>query len=327
MFRRMFLPIVFLLFSINSANAIVPEQGLWWNPDESGRGYGLEIQDNFIFITYYAYGPGGGSAFFTSGGLYDIATNSASVYFANTTNGQCFGCAYAGPPTLTNLGNATISFTSRMTGQIVLPSGLVIPIQRQLFFDAIPRTNLYGTWHLTTGALGVYFGQVLWIQAPDDSLPGGFVGRILDGSSQRILVGAPTDDGKIGILVDSSTNYYQFYLFEWSVNLWGGQSWTYLKTAQLSGSGLPFFGSRLLGKTYSEQASAGGSLSQMLAPVDFEAESESMLSALARVEESAPTAPPMLRADWEAVDAERYARFAATLAGHLGSLQSSASPQ
>ena len=99
----------------------------------------------------------------------------------------------------------------------------------------------------------MYFGQALWIQSPNNSIAGGFAGRVIEGSAQRILVGAPEANGSVSILVDSSTSYYTFYNFQWSINTWGGRAWTYLKTAQLSGSGLPFFGSRILGKTYSEQ--------------------------------------------------------------------------
>ncbi|SFN72139.1 hypothetical protein [Dokdonella immobilis] len=261
---RLFCLAILISGYCNVASAILPEQGIWWNPAEGGRGYGIEIQDNFIFVTYYGYTSDGLSAFYTSGGIYSITSNSASVYFASFSNGQCFGCAYQGDPTPNVIGNATLTFFSAMSGRIDLPSGLSIPIQRQLFFDTQPRTNLYGTWHLTSGALGVYFGQALWIQAPDDSLEGGFRGRVIDGSVERILVGAPAEDGTVAVLVDSSPSYYTFYSFEWSVNRWVGRSWTYLKTSQLSGSGLPFFGSRILGKAYSEQ---GATLSNDVSPV------------------------------------------------------------
>jgi hypothetical protein len=249
--RMLFLSVLLCAYC-TVASAVLPEQGLWWNPAEGGRGYGIEVQDNYIFVTYYGYTGTGVSAFYTSGGTYNIITNTATVFFAALSNGQCFGCVYLGDPDVEVIGNATLTFFSPMTGRIDLPNGVSIPIQRQLFFDSQPRTNLYGTWHLTTGSLGVYFGQALWIQAPNDELEGGFVGRVIDGSSARILVGSPLDDGTVAILVDSSTSYYQFYVFEWSVNRWVGYSWTYLKTSEPSGSGLQFFGSRLLGKAFSE---------------------------------------------------------------------------
>jgi hypothetical protein len=245
-----------LILFTKAALGVVPEQGLWWNPAESGRGYGIELQDDYLFLTYYAYGAAGQSAFFTSGGRYSAITNSADLDFATFSNGQCFGCTYQGRPTGSLLGSARVSFSSPMTGELRLPGGVTIPIQRQLFFGNEARTNLYGTWHLTSGTLGIYFGELLWVQSADDSLAGGFKGRVVDGAPQRILVGAPLPSGEIAILVDSSTSYYTYYVLKWSVNRWGGRSWTYLKSSQPSGSGLLFFGSRVLGKRHSENATA-----------------------------------------------------------------------
>jgi len=313
-----------ILFGYSTeAFAIVPEEGLWWNPAESGRGYGIEIQDNKIFVTYYAYSQNGSSAFYTSGGDYIPSTNTASAYFVALSNGQCFGCAYTGRPTVTNLGNATFTFFSRMTGRIDLPNGVSIPIQRQFFFDAQPRTNMYGTWHLTTGALGLYFGDFLWIQAPNASIEGGFQGRVVDGSAQRILVGSPQADGTIGMLVDSSTSYYTLYRFEWSINKWLGRSWTYLKTSQPSGGGLLFVGSRFLGKTYAEQAATlGAGETQHLDVLDDEA-LESIFSARMSVEKvGVSPSKSVLTQDAEDVDIELVRDIARSLASRLSSVES-----
>ena len=267
-----------LLLVSNACHAVLPEQGLWWNPAESGRGYGIEIQDDYIFITYYAYGQSGQSTFFTSGGRYNIVTSSASLDLAAYSNGQCFGCAYVGRPTPSLAGNVSVSFSSPMTGQIRFSNGTVVPIQRQLFFGNEPRTNLFGTWHLTSGALGLYFGDMLWIQSVDETIAGGFKGRVVDGSAQRLLVGAPLASGEIAVLVDSSTSYYTYYVFKWNVNRWGGRSWTYLKTSQPTGSGLLFFGSRVLGKKFSEAAGTSTSNGALKDDFEEEAKTDSMFS-------------------------------------------------
>ncbi|MBL0221363.1 MAG: hypothetical protein WAR01_16025 [Dokdonella sp.] len=321
---RLFFAAILISSYCTIASAVLPEQGLWWNPAESGRGYGIEIQDNFIFVTYYAYTSTGASAFYTSGGTYSTTTNTASVFFVALSNGQCFGCEYHGSPQTQNLGNATLTFFSTKTGRIDLPNGTSIPIQRQLFFDTQPRTNLYGTWHLTTGSLGVYFGQALWIQAPNNEHEGGFSGRVIDGSSQRILVGAPMDDGKVAILVDSSTSYYQFYVFEWSVNRWGGRSWTYLKSSQLSGSGLSFIGSRMLGKTYSEQVGSFNSNSEAQpTQAPDEATLDSVFSALHMIETSGTLQSKSTFSDeLPPHDPEDLRGLAASLAESLSRMQS-----
>jgi hypothetical protein len=245
-----------LLCFFASAKAVLPESGLWYNPAESGRGYGIEVQDDRMFVTYYAYDDGGAtSAFYTSLGRIDLASGSVIADFYAFGNGQCFGCAYRSPVP-TSLGQAVFRFTSMKTGTITLPGNLVIPIRRQLFAGFAPNAALLGTWHLTTGAFGLYFGDALWLQQPIGELEGGFAGRVIDGSSQRILVGQPLDDGLVAILVDSSTSFYTAYAFEWAGNRWVGRSWTYRKTETLSGDGLPFFASRLLGKNLSEQSSS-----------------------------------------------------------------------
>ncbi len=251
--RALLSVLAYVGLQVSSAMAVVPEQGIWYNPSESGRGYGIEMQDDFIFVTYYGYSQNGSSAFFTSGGRLNASTGRADLDFISFSDGQCFGCAYRAPVG-TLLGTARITFSSSMRGSLQLPGGVTIPIQRQLFFGAEPRTSMYGTWHLTSGALGLYFGDALWIQQENNSLAGGFQGRIIDGSSQRILVGSPMSDGRMSILVDSSSNYYTFFVFNWSVNRWTGRSWTYLKTAQPTGNGLSFFGSRLLGKAHSSSS-------------------------------------------------------------------------
>lgn len=242
------------LLSAGTSHGVVPESGLWWNPAEGGRGYGIELQDDLVFVTYYAYQPDGTlSAFYTTLGTLDPDTGIVEGYWAAARNGQCFGCAYRAPE-LTELGQARLQFFTPSTGRLTLPGNLQIPIERQLFVHELPRDDMYGTWHLTSGALGVYFGEFLWIREPDDALEGGFIGQRIE--STRILVGAPhpSEPGVMAILVDSSTSYYTLYLFEWSFNRWGGNSWTYLKTDEPSGPGLTFFGSRLLGRNLSDNA-------------------------------------------------------------------------
>ena len=35
--------------------SFVPENGWWWNADESGRGFCIELKNNFAFIAGYMY--------------------------------------------------------------------------------------------------------------------------------------------------------------------------------------------------------------------------------------------------------------------------------
>ena len=48
-----------LMFLGTCASAMSPESGIWWNPNESGSGYVIEIQDNTLSFTTYTYEPNG----------------------------------------------------------------------------------------------------------------------------------------------------------------------------------------------------------------------------------------------------------------------------
>src|SRR5690606_10818824 len=121
-----------LLLVTTSSFAVIPEPGLWWNPTEGGRGYGIEMQDDNVFVTYYAYQPDGTkSAFYTTFGKLNARTGVMTGYWAAAQNGQCFGCPYRAPQ-LSDLGTARLEFSSSMTGLITLPGNIRIPIQRQL---------------------------------------------------------------------------------------------------------------------------------------------------------------------------------------------------
>jgi hypothetical protein len=37
------------------AAAFFPEPGFYWNTGESGTGYAIELQDNFLFLATYSY--------------------------------------------------------------------------------------------------------------------------------------------------------------------------------------------------------------------------------------------------------------------------------
>ena len=39
------------------AAAFFPEPGFYWNSGESGSGYAIELQDNFLFLSAYTYLP------------------------------------------------------------------------------------------------------------------------------------------------------------------------------------------------------------------------------------------------------------------------------
>lgn len=250
-----------MLFFAASAQAVIPEPGLWWNSNESGRGYTIEVQDDGIFVLYFGYQPDGTkSAFYETFGRLDVDTGIVRGYWASAEGGQCFGCPHR-EPVRTVIGQVEIRFTSSTAGQIRFPSGEIVQIQRQLYMaDSLsdPRVML-GIWTFLDGAFGVYFGEALWFQQLDSAVPSGFSGRRLDASASRRVLGGATNNPSLPrwvVLLDSSATYYTAYAFDNSVNTLVGRTWTYPKTGQLSGPGLPSIGQRLMGHALAVQAAS-----------------------------------------------------------------------
>ncbi len=112
--------------------------GLWWNPSESGTGFGIHDQGGRLFLTWYSYDTSGnprwGSAFMTSS-----ATNLYTGQIYSTT-GPTFSDAAFDPSAVvaTSIGTAslTIADSTHATFSVGMTS---IPLTRFTF--ATPGTG------------------------------------------------------------------------------------------------------------------------------------------------------------------------------------------
>ena len=73
-----------------------PQNGWWWNPQESGRGYSIEIQGDSLFMAGYLYENDGHATWLVSGGLMQNATTYAGRLLA-FSNGQTLTGDYKAP--------------------------------------------------------------------------------------------------------------------------------------------------------------------------------------------------------------------------------------
>ena len=111
--------------------AFSPATGLWWNPDESGTGYNLQVQHGVLVAAMFSYTPIGDPVwYFVVGSL----TNAGSGVMAAGTldlyrGGQCASCMYQMPAQMGNDGGITITFTSPTAATVQLPGGRVTQIQ------------------------------------------------------------------------------------------------------------------------------------------------------------------------------------------------------
>lgn len=123
------LVLLLLMLAWTSAQAITPKTGMWWNPDESGRGYVLEVDGLTLVVTVYAYDPSGNPLWYLATGTL---TNSGADFQATLykfSGGQCLACDYT--PAVPNDDDGTISiqFSSNTAGVVTLPDGRQVDIQ------------------------------------------------------------------------------------------------------------------------------------------------------------------------------------------------------
>lgn len=144
-------------FASAPAQAYTPESGIWWNPNESGTGVVIEVQDNLMVVAAYVGDAQGRATWYTA-----TAFLQGSALFEGsldlTQNSQCIGCPYLGLPTVTPGagGDLTIVFDAEDETKAALTwdNGRTIPIERFEFYTRRPEdgatpvdiTKMLGEW-------------------------------------------------------------------------------------------------------------------------------------------------------------------------------------
>ncbi len=111
-----------------AAGAFMPVPGVWWDPNQSGSGYGLDYQNGVLIVQVYSYLAGGAAQWYLGAG--NVTNNVFQGTLDKYTGGQCVSCAYKAPALVGNDGNITITFTSPTTADVALPGGGTAHIQR-----------------------------------------------------------------------------------------------------------------------------------------------------------------------------------------------------
>ena len=130
-----------------SASAFQPRTGTWWNPNESGSAYNLEIQDGTLIATIYSYQPGGSAQWYLASGPLTNNQRNFTGTLDRYVGGQCIACPYPGRPTLVgNDGAIAITFASETSATVTLPGGRTTQIQPFNFGIGDPPSGLFGEW-------------------------------------------------------------------------------------------------------------------------------------------------------------------------------------
>ena len=108
--------------------ASAPVAGVWYDPNESGSGYGLDYQNGVLIVQFYSYLAGGAAQWYLAAG--NVTNNVFQATLDKYTGGQCISCGYKAPAQFGNDGNITITFTSPTTADVALPGGRIGHIRR-----------------------------------------------------------------------------------------------------------------------------------------------------------------------------------------------------
>lgn len=259
------------------SHAVLPDNGWYWNPNEGGRGFNIEIQNNLLFMSAFIYDAQGKPIWLVSGGAM-TSDHAYSGQLYQTSGGQCMGCAYK-PAAETLYGTATINFTGATTATISI-NGIAVQAQRQAFgidFSNV-ATPLLGEWAFVEGSAagGFYMGDRIMLTKT--MLLSGQLGAVgsRTGSPSKIAAGFWQPSDGWGILVDYSATYYDLFVFTFAAfDRIEGYEYFYLKTGS-PGNGVPFVAQRIKSAAAAAGQIAPGTGKALASTIDSEAKANKL---------------------------------------------------
>jgi len=238
--NRFFVFVSALLLSAN-ASALQPEPGWWWNASQSGRGFSIEVQNGTMFFSGYLYNANGTATWYVAQGAYSNTSSSFTGPLLAFTGGQCLTCAYVAPTQSASPGTLTLSFSGLNSGTLTWPGG-TFAITRTVYGTSLDVRRMLGGWALSSVVAG-FLDSGDWpifnaTQATSTSTAA--TGANMAGRAAVAIIDPVVG---IGVLIDSSTSYYTFWVYPTGpagiANLGEGRYWLYLKTGSPSGAGSP----------------------------------------------------------------------------------------
>lgn len=140
--------LIFMLMAFQ-VSAFTPESGQYWDPEEPGTGYAIEIQDNYLYMTFYVFDEYGYPVWYASGGFLD-GNSSYEGLLAYFTDGQCLGCYWqesSGEDS--GYGHVEIEFLTETTAELTI-LGVTKTIERFNFFLGDELQKMRGEWQVVS---------------------------------------------------------------------------------------------------------------------------------------------------------------------------------
>jgi hypothetical protein len=139
--------LLLLLAVAMSAAGFQPRTGHWNNPNESGSGMNIDLQDGTFVVTIYSYAADGSAQWYIASGKGTNDNHNFTGSLDKFRAGQCISCtAYIFPTVNGNDGAISIAFTSEVAATVSLPGGRTTQIQPFNFGFGDPPNGLLGEW-------------------------------------------------------------------------------------------------------------------------------------------------------------------------------------
>ncbi len=262
----------------------VPESGFYWNSDQPGRGYAIEIQDRLVFMTIYTYTETGNPSlreplwYSAIGTLSSFGSGTSLEYEFNdelffSEDGQCLGCDFIDPITTGTNRPIRLTFFTETTAELVI-DGEVIPIQRFWYSESINDAYLalQGQWMIITDCtapvnnncyvqsigLQPFEGDLLTLDVTTGSGSDRATEGLREGSNIEVAAAFDSTNNIFVIVVAETDNEFLAYCFfgeDFGTDQFQGIAERYRPGDNLRGVGFPTFGKRLSDRSFAETLS------------------------------------------------------------------------
>ncbi|MBL8301401.1 MAG: hypothetical protein JNM26_01365, partial [Ideonella sp.] len=111
-----------------TARAFQPETGWYWNPQQGGRGYAIEVQNDRLFMAMFHYNEDGSPTWHLVQG--DLASGALVAPFEAYEGGQSLTSAFAPGGTRNARGGFAVGFRHPCGGQVQRAGAAPVTIQR-----------------------------------------------------------------------------------------------------------------------------------------------------------------------------------------------------